>query len=179
MLIVSHDQDFLNSVCEEILHLDEQRVNPYRGNYDTFKALEATKREQQQKAWEKQERSIKQAKASGKSKAKALEDAKKAAKTREAGARADKKKKDAAIASGQETAEVAELIKRPREYQARARAAREPKRARDERARARRVRSTTPARVIQTQPHVARARAARDGASASSLAPLCAFFLCQ
>ena len=34
----------------------------------------------------------------------------------------DKKKKDNAIASGQETAEVAELIKRPREYQARARA---------------------------------------------------------
>ena len=50
-----------------------KRQNPYRGNYDTFKALEATKREQQQKAWEKQERSIKQAKASGKSKAKALE----------------------------------------------------------------------------------------------------------
>ena len=38
-------------------------------------------------------------------------------KQRESGARAEKKKKDAAIASGQDTAEIVELIKRPREYQ--------------------------------------------------------------
>lgn len=44
---VSHDQDFLNSVCEEILHLDHQRVNPYKGNYDQFKDMEAQKRRQQ------------------------------------------------------------------------------------------------------------------------------------
>ncbi len=46
-LQVSHDQDFLNSVCEEILHLDHQRVNPYKGNYDQFKDMEAQKRRQQ------------------------------------------------------------------------------------------------------------------------------------
>lgn len=44
---VSHDQDFLNSVCEEILHLDHQRVNQYKGNYDQFKEMEAQKRRQQ------------------------------------------------------------------------------------------------------------------------------------
>lgn len=44
---VSHDQDFLNSVCEEILHLDHQRVNQYKGNYDQFKEMEAQKRKQQ------------------------------------------------------------------------------------------------------------------------------------
>lgn len=44
---VSHDQDFLNSVCEEILHLDSQRVNQYKGNYDQFKEMEAQKRKQQ------------------------------------------------------------------------------------------------------------------------------------
>jgi len=37
LLIVSHDQDFLNSVCEEILHLDNKKIVQYRGNYDTFK----------------------------------------------------------------------------------------------------------------------------------------------
>lgn len=44
---MSHDQDFLNSVCEEILHLDHQRVNQYKGNYDQFKEMEAQKRRQQ------------------------------------------------------------------------------------------------------------------------------------
>lgn len=44
---VSHDQDFLNSVCEEILHLDQQKINQYKGNYDQFKEMEAQKRRQQ------------------------------------------------------------------------------------------------------------------------------------
>lgn len=44
---VSHDQDFLNSVCEEILHLDQQKINQYKGNYDQFKEMEAQKRKQQ------------------------------------------------------------------------------------------------------------------------------------
>ena len=32
LLIVSHDQDFLNSVCEEILHLDAKKIVTYKGN---------------------------------------------------------------------------------------------------------------------------------------------------
>jgi ATP-binding cassette subfamily F protein 1 len=35
--VVSHDQDFLNSVCDEILHLDNRKVVQYKGNYDDFK----------------------------------------------------------------------------------------------------------------------------------------------
>jgi ABC-type sulfate/molybdate transport systems ATPase subunit len=37
LLVVSHDQDFLNSVCQEILHLDSKKLVTYRGNYDQFK----------------------------------------------------------------------------------------------------------------------------------------------
>jgi ATP-binding cassette subfamily F protein 1 len=33
LLIVSHDQDFLNSVCTDIVHLDMQKLYYYRGNY--------------------------------------------------------------------------------------------------------------------------------------------------
>ena len=33
LLIVSHDQDFLNSVCEEIIHLDDKKLVVYKGNY--------------------------------------------------------------------------------------------------------------------------------------------------
>ena len=47
-------KDFLNSVCQEIVHLDDKKLVYYKGNYDNFKEQEATKRKQQQKAWEKQ-----------------------------------------------------------------------------------------------------------------------------
>ena len=113
LLIVSHDQDFLNSVCEEILHIEDLKLASYKGNYDSFKKAEAVKMKQLQKAWEKQEKRLRELKRSGQSKAKANETIKK--NKREPGARASKKKKDA-IASGVEAAENKELIKRPKEY---------------------------------------------------------------
>lgn len=30
LLIVSHDQDFLNAVCQEIIHLDDKKLNVYK-----------------------------------------------------------------------------------------------------------------------------------------------------
>merc|ERR1711994_506738 len=36
LLIVSHSQDFLNGVCNNIMHFDQQRLKSYGGNYDTF-----------------------------------------------------------------------------------------------------------------------------------------------
>ena len=113
LLIVSHDQDFLNSVCDEILHIsDDKKLDSYRGNYDTFKQLEAQKRATQMKAWEKQERQIRALKSKGStSKAKAEELVKKQQK-REPGARAKKN----AVASGQDAAEISQLIEKPKEY---------------------------------------------------------------
>jgi hypothetical protein len=55
----THEQDFLNSVCQEIIHLDDKKLIVYKGNYDNFKEQEAVKAKQQQKAWEKQERKLK------------------------------------------------------------------------------------------------------------------------
>lgn len=115
LMVVSHDQDFLNSVCMEILHISEERtLDAYRGNYDTFKALERQKREQQMKAWEKQEKQLRALKSKGStSKAKAEELVKKQAQSkREPGARSKKQ----AIASGQDSADVAQLIEKPKEY---------------------------------------------------------------
>uniref|UniRef100_A0A7S3XX63 ABC transporter domain-containing protein n=1 Tax=Heterosigma akashiwo TaxID=2829 RepID=A0A7S3XX63_HETAK len=114
LLIVSHDQDFLNSVCEDIVHLHELRLEYYRGNYDDFKEMECQKRKQQQKDWEKQEKRIRQLKQSGQSKSKATEEVKK--KERVRGARAEKKKANQAVAAGQEAQTATELIKRPRDY---------------------------------------------------------------
>lgn len=113
LLIVSHDQDFLNSVCDEMLHIENLMLASYKGNYDSFKKAEATKLKQQQKEWEKQEKRLRELKRQGQSKAKATETVKK--NKREPGARSVKKQ-NAAIASGQETAVKKELINRPREY---------------------------------------------------------------
>jgi len=115
LLVVSHDQDFLNSVCDEILHIsDDKKLDNYKGNYDTFKQLEKQKRVAQLKAYEKQEKQIRSLKnKSGNSKAKAEELVKKqASNKREPGA----KKKGQAIASGRDSAEVSQLIEKPKEY---------------------------------------------------------------
>ena len=116
LLIVSHDQDFLNSVCQEIIHLDDKKLIVYKGNYDNFKELEAVKCKQQLKAWEKQERKLKELKAKGVTKENA-EKAQLKNKAREPGARSKKAEAAAAVSGGLESGESQmELIKRPREY---------------------------------------------------------------
>ena len=114
LIVVSHDQDFLNSVCQECLHIEDLKLISYKGNYDSFKKAEHQKFLQQVKAWEKQEKRLKELKRSGQSKAKAQETMKQNAK-RDVGARAQKKKNQA-VAAGTEAADTTELIKRPREY---------------------------------------------------------------
>ncbi|RZC73409.1 hypothetical protein C5167_048888 [Papaver somniferum] len=36
LVVVSHDRDFLNTVCNEIIHLHDQKLQLYRGNFDDF-----------------------------------------------------------------------------------------------------------------------------------------------
>lgn len=118
LLIVSHDQNFLDSICQEILHIEDLKLISYKGNYDSFKKMEKTKFEQQVKAWEKQEKRIRELKKSGQSKTKAQETVMNSVTKRESGARSTKKQNQL-IAGGSETATVTELIKRPKEYQVR------------------------------------------------------------
>jgi len=67
LLIVSHDQNFLNNVCTDIIHLDQQKLYYYRGNYCTFKKMLIQKQKEQQKNYEKKEKKIKEMKSLGKS----------------------------------------------------------------------------------------------------------------
>ena len=114
LLVVSHDQDFMNSICSEMLHIEDLKLVSYKGDYDQFKTEQKTRLKQQIKAWEKHEKRLRELKRQVQSKAKATETVKKAGK-REPGARSKKKENDA-IASGAITATKAELIARPREY---------------------------------------------------------------
>ena len=110
LLVVSHDQDFLNCITQEILHIEDWKLCSCKG----FKKVERTKFLQQVKAWEKQEKRLKELKRSGQSKTKAQETLLKSTTKREAVARGQKKKNQA-VAAGTEAAETTELVRRPKE----------------------------------------------------------------
>ena len=39
LLVVSHDQSFLDNVCTDIIHLDMHKLFYYKGNYSMFKKV--------------------------------------------------------------------------------------------------------------------------------------------
>ncbi|XP_030596815.1 ATP-binding cassette sub-family F member 1 isoform X2 [Archocentrus centrarchus] len=109
LLIVSHDQSFLDDVCTDIIHLDNQKLYYYRGNYLTFKKMYVQKQKELQKQYDKQEKKLKELKAGGKS-TKQAEKQTKDALTRK---QLKGKKKGG---QEEESQEATELLKRPKEY---------------------------------------------------------------
>ncbi|XP_069491450.1 ATP-binding cassette sub-family F member 1 isoform X2 [Ambystoma mexicanum] len=108
LLIVSHDQGFLDDVCTDIIHLDTQKLFYYRGNYNAFKKMYLQKQKEMQKLYDKQEKKLKDLKAGGKSSKQAEKQTKEALTRKQQKGR--KKNPD------EEANEPAELLKRPREY---------------------------------------------------------------
>ncbi|KAB5517807.1 hypothetical protein PHYPO_G00171420 [Pangasianodon hypophthalmus] len=108
LLIVSHDQSFLDDVCTDIIHLDNQKLYYYRGNYLTFKKMYVQKQKELLKQYEKQEKKLKDLKAGGKS-TKQAEKQTKEALTR-------KQQKGKKKGQEEESHEAPELLKRPKEY---------------------------------------------------------------
>ncbi|XP_076864624.1 ATP-binding cassette sub-family F member 1 isoform X2 [Brachyhypopomus gauderio] len=108
LLIVSHDQSFLDDVCTDIIHLDNQKLYYYRGNYLTFKKMYVQKQKELLKQYEKQEKKLKDLKAGGKS-TKQAEKQTKEALTR-------KQQKGRKKGQEEESHEAPELLKRPKEY---------------------------------------------------------------
>merc|ERR1719239_1739943 len=51
LLIISHSQDFLNGVCNNILHLENKQLKTYGGNYDTFMRTKMELEEAQMKQY--------------------------------------------------------------------------------------------------------------------------------
>ncbi|UYN97363.1 MAG: ABC-F family ATP-binding cassette domain-containing protein [Enhydrobacter sp.] len=45
LLMVSHDRDLLNDVCDHIVHIDQQKLVTYTGNYSTFERTRAERLE--------------------------------------------------------------------------------------------------------------------------------------
>lgn len=55
VLIISHDQAFLDTLCTHILHIEQGKITLYTGNYSQFVHTRAERLSQQQHAFEKQE----------------------------------------------------------------------------------------------------------------------------
>ncbi|PSS11221.1 ABC transporter F family member 3 like [Actinidia chinensis var. chinensis] len=55
-IVVSHAREFLNTVVTDILHLHGQKLNAYKGDYDTFERTRDELHKNQQKAFEANER---------------------------------------------------------------------------------------------------------------------------
>jgi len=98
LLIVSHDQSFLDNVCTDIIHLDQQKLFYYRGNYSQFKTMLEQKRREQVKDYEKQQKQLRNLKQSGKS-----------------GKQAEKKVKEEKTRRQGETQQV-DLLQKPKDY---------------------------------------------------------------
>ncbi|MFT6529568.1 MAG: ATP-binding cassette subfamily F protein 3 [Psychrosphaera sp.] len=59
MLLISHDRDFIDNICQGILHVEQQSLNSYTGNYSNFERQRSEKLSQQQATFEKQQAEIK------------------------------------------------------------------------------------------------------------------------
>ncbi|XP_062139861.1 ATP-binding cassette sub-family F member 1 [Drosophila sulfurigaster albostrigata] len=109
LLIVSHDQSFLDNVCNEIIHLDQKKLQYYKGNYSMFKKMFVQKRREMIKEYEKQEKRLRELKAHGQSK-KAAEKKQKETLTRKQEKNKSKQQKQ------DEDEGPQELLARPKEY---------------------------------------------------------------
>jgi ATP-binding cassette subfamily F protein 3 len=58
LVVISHDREFLDSVCNVTLHLENQQIKRYGGNYSQFEILRAQQIALQQSAYEKQQRTV-------------------------------------------------------------------------------------------------------------------------
>merc|ERR1719343_561246 len=46
VIVVSHDADFLDNICTDILHLEDKQLVHYRGDYTAFKKMHNQKQQQ-------------------------------------------------------------------------------------------------------------------------------------
>ncbi|KAL4706831.1 hypothetical protein ACJJTC_010065 [Scirpophaga incertulas] len=111
LLVVSHDQSFLDNVCNEIIHLDQQKLFYYKGNYSMFKKMYAQKRKEMIKEYEKQEKKLKDLKAHGQSKKQAEKKQKEALTRKQEKNRSKSQRED-----NEDNAAPVTLLQKPKEY---------------------------------------------------------------
>ena len=58
LLLITHDRDFLDAVVNKVIHVDNQKLNEYTGNYSAFEVTRAMQLSVQQAAHQKQQKQI-------------------------------------------------------------------------------------------------------------------------
>ena len=58
LLLIAHDRDFLDRICDRIVSIEQGRIDVYRGNYSDFEEARAAKLAQNQSLYLRQQREI-------------------------------------------------------------------------------------------------------------------------
>lgn len=58
LILISHDRDFIDAIVSEIVHVENQKLNDYKGNYTAFERIRAERMAQQQVAFERQQKNV-------------------------------------------------------------------------------------------------------------------------
>jgi ATP-binding cassette, subfamily F, member 3 len=58
LLLITHDRDFLDAVVNRVVHVENQKLNDYAGNYSTFETTRAAQLALQQSQYAKQQRTV-------------------------------------------------------------------------------------------------------------------------
>ena len=58
LVLISHDRDFLDPIVTKILHIENQKLNEYTGDYSSFEVQRATKLAQQTATYRQQQQKI-------------------------------------------------------------------------------------------------------------------------
>ncbi|MGZ8192898.1 MAG: ATP-binding cassette domain-containing protein [Methylobacter sp.] len=58
LLLISHDRDFLDTIADHIVNIEQNKAEIYTGNYSAFEKMRTEKLAQQQSAYQKQQREI-------------------------------------------------------------------------------------------------------------------------
>ncbi|VDM41859.1 unnamed protein product [Toxocara canis] len=114
LLIVSHDQGFLDNVCTDIIDLQDQKLFYYKGNYSSFKRMRDQKMREHMKAYETQQKQIAALKKSGKSAKQAANEMKSRLQNKQN--KGTKGKKGSAAIGDEEAEPPPELLQKIKEY---------------------------------------------------------------
>jgi len=58
LILISHDRDFIDTIVNKIIHIEQKQLHEYTGNYTSFERQRAEKLTQQQSSFEKQQKQM-------------------------------------------------------------------------------------------------------------------------
>uniref|UniRef100_A0AC34F422 ABC transporter domain-containing protein n=1 Tax=Panagrolaimus sp. ES5 TaxID=591445 RepID=A0AC34F422_9BILA len=114
LLVVSHDQGFLDNICTDIINLEDKKLFNYKGNYTSFKKMYDQKMKEHVKAYEQQQKNLTALKKGGKSGKAAEEELKNRAQAKQL--KLQKGKKTSAAIGDENDEPPPELLHRIKQY---------------------------------------------------------------